>query len=108
LRSLAEAAAEEAAAGDSAAPGNPFRLAAARPASAGTGGGMRAPKPPPARAWKLKGMAGNAVATVVDSVGIKHFLRVGDTLGGMRLLEIHFNRVVMQDAAGRFELQPEP
>jgi hypothetical protein len=53
-------------------------------------------------------MAGNSVATLIDSVGIKHLIRVGDSLGGARLLEVHSNRVLMQDAAGRFELHPEP
>ena len=48
----------------------------------------------PLRKWILKGTAGDAVATVLDSVGAKHLLRTGDTLGGMRVLEIHPSRVL--------------
>jgi len=57
------------------------------------------------RKWKLKGTAGNSVATVLDSAGVKHLMRVGDTLGGVRVLEVHPSRVSMQDEAGRFELE---
>ena len=89
---------------DSAPSPDPFRLrpAASHPA------GPRAPLPPPARKWTLKGTAGDAVATVLDSVGGKHLLRVGDSLGGARVLEVHAQRVRMRDAAGDFELELEP
>ncbi len=67
----------------------------------------KASVPPPARKWKLKGTAGDAVATVLDSIGTKHLLRAGDSLGGARVLEVHANRVLMRDAAGSFELDLE-
>jgi hypothetical protein len=102
------AAADTQSAWDTAHAADPFYRGQPRRPSGGTRISRRPPAAPPSRNWKLKGMAGNSVATLIDSVGIKHLIRVGDSLGGARLLEVHSNRVLMQDAAGRFELHPEP
>ena len=80
---------------------NPFQTRSRPGYDAGT---SHSKMPSPVRRWKLKGTAGNVVATLVDSAGVKHLMRTGDSAGGVRVLDVHPSHVTMQDEAGRFEL----
>ncbi len=62
----------------------------------------------PMRSLKLKGTAGNQIASLIDSLGVKHLMKVGDSIAGIRILEIRSDRVFLQDASGKFELTPQP
>ncbi len=67
-----------------------------------------AARPQPRRQWTLTGTVDDVVAMIIDSAGVKHLLRVGESVGGATLIEVNGDHARLRDAGGEFEIGLQP